>query len=228
MIEENSQIKIVGSFEELTTKKFQGSTNALCWKRELRGNFEELVSKLELKENITEISQEDLLKLSLSEDGIFARNSILEDMKNLEKFGAQPSLNLLQYYEKDDEFDFISTDVYSYHVDRSPVLIDTYLCTYFGAPSDIIKNAECRKKIDIPEVRAQIKNLFDGSEEGFENFIKENFFDLHYEALDSAKPTNLGNSHLWRLAVDHPQQNVQPCVHRAPLENNQLRLMLIC
>jgi hypothetical protein len=29
--------------------------------------------------------------------------------------------------------------------------------------------------------------------------------------------------------VDHPEQQVLPCVHRAPLENNgEYRLLLIC
>ena len=48
-----------------------------------------------------------------------AREIILKDMQLLTDYGASPCLNLLKCYERDDEFDFISTDVYSYHVDRS-------------------------------------------------------------------------------------------------------------
>lgn len=224
-----SQVKIVSSFSELTKTSFQGENNAICWNRTLNGNFEEIVSKLELVDNITEITKDDLLALSLSDEGILARNIILEDLKNLTEFGAQPSLNLLKCYDRDEEFDFISTDVYSYHVDRSPLLIDTYLCTYFGAASDIIKNEEATQKILIPEIREELKKLYNGPEKDFDKFLKDNFFDLHYQANPNAKPTNLGLGNLWRLAVDHPQQPVLPCVHRAPKENDgELRLMLIC
>ena len=48
-------------------------------------------------------------------------------MQLLTDFGASPSLNLLKCYERDDEFDFITTDVYSYHVDRSPIAADNFL-----------------------------------------------------------------------------------------------------
>ena len=224
-----NQIKTVFSFSDLVNTPFQGENNALCWERNLDGNFEEIVSKLELKENITEVSQDDLLQLELSEKGNAAREIILNDLKLLTDFGAQPSLNLLKSYERDDEFDFISTDVYSFHVDRSPVLMDTYLCTYFGAFSDIIANDEVEQKILIPEIREKLKDLYDVSAEGFETFLKDNFFDLHYQPKPNAQPINLGLGNLWKLAVDHPDQAVLPCVHRAPKENDgELRLMLIC
>jgi hypothetical protein len=42
-------------------------------------------------------------------------------------------------------------------------------------------------------------------------------------------PISLGLSNLWKLAVDHPESEVLPCLHRAPKEKpNQKRLMLIC
>jgi hypothetical protein len=82
--------------------------------------------KLELKE-ITEVSIEDLLALQLSEKGNLAREIILKDIQLLTDFGASPALNLLKCYERDDELDFISTDVYSFHVDRSPIETDTFL-----------------------------------------------------------------------------------------------------
>jgi hypothetical protein len=225
----NKQIGIVATFSELITTDFIGDRNALCWYRNLEGDFKEIVSKLQLKENITEVTYKDLLVLQLSEQGNSAREIILNDLQALTNFGAAPVLNLLKCYERDADFDFISTDVYSYHVDRSPIATDTFLCTYHGATSDIIANDEAQQKILVPEIRAQLKDLHDGPEAEFEEFLKENYFDLHYQALPNATPINLGVGHLWRLAVDHPTQLVPPCIHRAPIEREgEYRLLLIC
>ncbi|MCU0189000.1 hypothetical protein, partial [Citrobacter freundii] len=114
---DSNQIRQVSSFPELINTKFQGETNALCWHRDLVGDCKEIVNKLHLKENITEVSIEDLLALQLSEQGNLAREIILEDIQQLTDFGASPVLNLLKHYERDEELDFISTDVYSFHVD---------------------------------------------------------------------------------------------------------------
>lgn len=226
---DNAQISLVSSFSELINSKFQADMNALCLYRDLVGDFKEIVAKLELKENITEVSVEDLLALQLSEHGHLAREIILSDIRLLTDFGASPSLNLLKCYERDNELDFISTDVYSYHIDRSPIETDTFLCTYHGAASDIVPNDQVEQKILIPEIKEKLKELHDGPEAEFENFLEEYFFDLHYQAKPNAKPVNLGLGHLWRLAVDHPKQQVLPCVHRAPVEKDgEYRLLLIC
>jgi hypothetical protein len=178
---------------------------------------------------MTEVYPKDLLALQLSEKGNMARETILNDLRLLADFGASPSLNLLKCYERDDEFDFISTDVYSYHVDRSPIATDTFLCTYHGVASDVISNKQAVQKILIPEIRKKLKDLHNGPSEEFENFLKENYFDLHYQAQPHTAPINLGLGHLWRLAVDHPKQQVLPCIHRAPIENEgEYRLLLIC
>jgi len=226
---DNSQIGVVSTFSELVHTDFKGEMNALCWHRNLEGDFKEIVTQLALKENITEISPQDLRALQLSQRGNSAREIILNDLQLLTDFGASPSLNLLKCYERDDEFDFISTDVYSFHVDRSPIATDTFLCTYHGAASDIVANGQAQQKILIPEIRTKLKELHDGPEEDFEDFLKENYFDLHYQLYDDAEPVNLGLGHLWRLAVDHPKQKVLPCIHRAPVENEgEYRLLLIC
>lgn len=226
---DSRQIKTVSTFPELVQTDFKGEMNALCWYRNLDGDFNEIVTQLRLKENITEVYREDLIALQLSEKGSRAREIILKDLQVLTDFGASPALNVLKCYERDDEFDFISTDVYSFHVDRSPIATDTFLCTYHGAASDIIPNAQAEQKILIPEIRAKLKELYDGPAEGFEEFLKENYFDLHYQLHDDAQPVNLGLGHLWRLAVDHPKQQVLPCIHRAPIENEgEYRLLLIC
>ncbi len=226
---DNNQVRVVTTFSELVNTTFQGEINAICWNRDLLGDFKEIVSKLELKENITEVSTEDLLALQLSEKGILARDIILSDIQLLTDFGASPSLNLLKHYERDQDLDFISTDVYSYHVDRSPIETDTFLCTYHGAASDIISNDQVEQKILIPEIREKLKALHDGLETEFETFLQEYFFDLHYQPKPNSEPVNLGSGHLWRLAVDHPTQQVLPCVHRAPVEKDgEYRLLLIC
>ena len=226
---DNDQIGTVATFSELVQTEFKGKQNALCWYRNLEGDFKEIARQLQLKEDITEVSPEDLLALQLSEMGKKARAIILEDLRVLTDFGASPSLNLLKCYERDDAFDFIATDVYSYHVDRSPIATDTFLCTYHGAASDIIANDQAEQKILIPEIRNKLKALHQGPEEEFESFLKEYFFDLHYQAKPFAQAVNLGVGHLWRLAVDHPKQQVLPCIHRAPIENDgEYRLLLIC
>ena len=126
MFSVSDQIGRVSTFSELVNTEFKGTMNALCWHRNLQGDFKEIVSQLQLNEDITEVSVEDLQVLQLSEKGNLAREIILNDLQLLTDFGASPSLNLLKCYERDEEFDFISTDVYSYHVDRSPVATDTF------------------------------------------------------------------------------------------------------
>ena len=228
-LSDNNQIKVVSTFSELVNLNFQGDNNAIGWHRNLVGDFKEIVDKLELKENITEVSIEDLLALQLSESGHLARETILKDVQLLTDFGASPSLNLLKNYERDDELDFISTDVYSYHIDRSPIETDTFLCTYYGPASDILPHNQVEQKVLIPEIRGKLKKLHDGPEAEFETFLEDYFFDLYYQPKPNTKPMNLGSGHLWRLAVDHPTQQVLPCVHRAPTEKDgEYRLLLIC
>ncbi len=225
----SSQISTVSNFSELINLHFHGEVNAVCWHRNLTGDFKEIVAKLHLVENITEVSTEDLLALQLTKQGNLARETILNDMQLLADFGASPSLNLLKNYERDDELDFFATDVYSFHVDRSPIETDTFLCTYHGAASDLVSNDQVEQKILIPEIREKLKQLHDGPEAEFERFLEEYFFDLHYQLKPNAQPVNLGLGHLWRLAVDHPTQKVLPCVHRAPVETDgEYRLLLIC
>ena len=159
---DNSQIGIVTTFLELIHTDFKGETNALCWYRNLEGDFNEIVNQLQLKENITEVTPKDLVALQLSEKGNLAREIIFKDLQVLTDFGASPSLNLLKCYERDEEFDFISTDVYSYHVDRSPIATDTFLCTYHGAASDIIAKEKKEQKILIPEIQKKLAALHHG------------------------------------------------------------------
>lgn len=225
-----NQIHYVTNFHDLVSTPFQGEMNAICWTRQLEGDFSEVVNKVALKENITTLDGDELRELHLSEQGQLAREIILNDLKLLTDHGASPILNVIKYYDRDDAFPFFPTDVYFFHVDRSPIPTDTFLCTYFGAPSELLPNNQGIQKVLIPEIRAKLKKLYGGADGvGFEDFLSENFFDLHYQALPQAQPISLGIGNLWRLAIDYPESHVLPCLHRAPKEKNgECRLLMIC
>jgi hypothetical protein len=224
-----NQIHCVTNFQDLVSTPFNGEINAICWTRKLIGDFAEIIEKVALSGNITVIEQEELCELPLSEQGQLAREVLLNDLQVLKAHGASPVLNVIKYYDRDDAYPFFPTDVYSFHVDRSPIPTDTFLCTYHGDPSEILPNSQGEKKVLIPEIRDELKKLYHGADEGFESFLSEHFFDLHYQAKPNARPISLGLGHLWRLAVDHPESQVPPCIHRAPNEKSgKSRLLLIC
>ena len=224
-----NQIQSVTNFQDLVSTPFHGEINAICWTRELTGDFSEIVKQLNPSENIRVLDHEDLFELQLSEQGQLAREIILNDLQALKAHGASPILNLIKCYERDDAYPFFPTDVYSFHVDRSPVPTDTFLCTYYGESSEILPNSQGEQKVLVPEIRNELKKLYRGTDAEFESFLREHFFDLHYRAKPNASPVSLGQGHLWRLAVDHPESQVLPCLHRAPKEKTgQNRLLLIC
>jgi len=223
------QIRCVTNFQDLVSIPFQGEVNAMCWPRKLRGDFSEIVEKIALTENMAAIEEEELLELQLSGEGQLARNILINDLKALRDHGASPVLNVIRHYDRDESYPFFPTDVYSFHVDRSPVPTNTFLCTYYGEPSEILPNPQGIQKVQIPEIRDELRKLYGGPEEGFESFLSEHFFDLHYQAMPDVRPISLGIGHLWLLAVDHPGSQVLPCLHRAPKEKpGQHRLLLIC
>jgi hypothetical protein len=224
-----NQIQCVANFQDLVNTPFQEKINAICWARELMGDFAEIVKLVEPNGNMVELDEDKLHALQLSEQGQLARETLLNDLTLLRAHGASPVLNVINCYERDDSNLVFPTDVYSYHVDRSPVPTDTFLCTYSGESSDIIPNSQAEQKIRVPEIRDQLKKLYSGADEGFETFLSENFFDLHYQPKPLASPISLGLGNLWKLAVDHPKSQVLPCLHRAPKEKTgQKRLLLIC
>ncbi len=221
------QIQRVTNFQELVSTPFNAEINAIGLIRNLMGDFAEIVSKVELNKNITVIDEELLRELTLSEQGNLAREIILNDLQLLTAYGAAPVLNVIKSYERDEDFPFFPTDVYSFHVDRSTVPTDTILCTYYGAPTEIVPNSAVVQKIMVPEIRDELKKLYGNDDEGFDDFLTENFFDLHYQTKPNALPFSLGIGHIWRLAIDYPESKILPCIHRAPKEKTK-RLLLIC
>lgn len=219
----------VESFQDFVETPFQGYINAIAWKRTLEGDFAEIIQKLDVKENIKEISEQELYALQLSEQGQIARDTITNDLLLLKEHGASPVLNVIHYYERDEDFPLLPTDVYSFHVDRSPIPTETILCTYHGAASEIVPNEQATQKILIPSIKEELKKFHQGTEETFDSFCQEFFFDLHYQAHENAEIMNLGLGNIWKLAVDHPTSQVLPCLHRAPKEiEGEKRLLLIC
>ena len=224
----SSNLLHVNNFQELISTPFQGTINAISWSRELEGDFEEIVNAITFEGTMLEIDEEDLLALDLSKAGKLARETILTDFKLLQELGASPVLNIISNYEA-DEHPFFPTDVYSFHVDRSPIATDTFLCTYYGDSSELIKNQDAIQKIQISEIREKILLEYTGEAADFEAYVSEHFFDLHYQAMIDATIIHAEIGHLWRLAVDYPGSKVLPCIHRAPIEKNGWkRLMLIC
>ena len=223
------QTGFVSNFKDLVSTPFSGDMNAICWNRTLTGDFAEIVNKVALNENIAELDETTLRELTLGEPGKLAREILLDDWKLLKDHGASPSLNVIRCYERDDACPFFPTDVYSFHVDRSPVPTDTFLCTYYGEPSELVPNAQAQQKVLVPDIRAELKKIYRGAPEEFDSFLEEHFFDLHYLANPAAQPVSLGTGNLWKLAVDHPGSKVPPCIHRAPREKTgQHRLLMIC
>jgi hypothetical protein len=84
--------------------------------------------------------------------------------------------------------------------------------------------------VDVPELRAELRQLYGGgNDDGFREFLNENFLDLHYKPLPHALPFSFGLGHLWRIATLYPGNPVPPCIHRAPatLPGQPPRLLLI-
>ena len=169
----DNNINCVTNFQDLVTIPFKGNMNAVCWVRNLTGDFSEIVNKIALNENLMVLDEDDLCELVLREQGQIARKILLNDLQLLKAHGALPNLNLIRYYDKDDTYPFFPTDVYSFHVDRSPAPTDTILCTYHGASSEILPNAQAEQKVLVPEIRDRLKHIYIGPEEEFESFLKE-------------------------------------------------------
>ena len=225
----NPRIRVVGSFDELVATPLAGGVNALCWPRTLAGDFGEVVAALGAGEGIEPVDEARLGALALSDAGRAARDVLLADLRLLRDRGLAPELNCIHAYPRDEDDAIVPVDVLSFHADRAPVEAATCLCTYHGAPSEALPNEDCRRKIDVPAIRAGLLRAYGGADdEGFAEFLREHCYDLHYAPAPGAQPWSFGRHHLWRIAVEWPGSPVPPCVHRAPAQlPGHPRLLLI-
>ena len=211
------RIKVVKSFYELVTTPLAGEINALCWERTLPGDFREIVERLGGGEGIVPVGDSRLDVLSLSDAGKVARDFLLEDQQLLRSCDLAPGLDCIHDSPRDVGGGPFPVDVFSFHADSSTAAADTYLCSYTEAASEILRNDEARRRVDIPETRAELLKLFGGEDNSdFLEFLNEHYYDLHYAPAAGARPSSFGLGNLWRIATDYPGSPVPPCIHRAP------------
>lgn len=222
---------VVHGFEALAAHRFEGGVNALCWPRVLDGDFGEVARLLAPADGLVVVDVEKLGALSLTALGRRAADVMAADLARLDALGRDPVLNCITAYAGDDRGLSIVTDVMSFHVDRAPIEADTWLCTYHGASSEGLDNDHARRHIDDPARRAALYAMSGcDDDETFAAYVHEGSFDLHYEAIDGARPFVYGVGPLWRLAVSWPGSAVPPAIHRAPrtAPGDAPRLLLIC
>jgi hypothetical protein len=224
------RIKLVNSFRELITTPFGNGVNALCWPRTLPGNFSEVVQHLATIEAITTLDDSRLLSLPVSAAGRVAIDTLLEDQRLLREHDLDPVLNCINGYPRDEHPGPVPTDVFSFHTDSATVETDTWLCTYHGPASEGLRNDQAQRRVDIPETRAALLKIYGREDgDGFNEYLNENCYDLHYAPVPEARPFSFGLGNLWRIAVDYPGSPVPPCIHRAPATRpgDPPRLLLI-
>ena len=224
------RIRVVGSFDELVSARFGDGVNALCWPRVLPGDFGEVVERLSVSAGITTLDDARLKALALSAGGMVAREFLLRDQKLLRAHDLSPVLDCINGYVQREEEGPVPTHVQSFHTDSATEEADTWLCTYFGDPSEGLRNDEAQRRVDMAKTRAELLTLYGGEDdEGFVEFLHGNFYDLHYAPLPQARPWSFGPGNLWRIACEYPGSPVPPCIHRAPatVPGQPPRLLLI-
>jgi len=213
------RIAVVDSFEALAAFRFGPVVNAVCWPRQLPGDFDEVAALFAGDDDITSLDEAGIeaLKPRLTSNGIAAADALIADLKQMRGRDLQPSLECVPRYERDDAAATVPTDVYSFHADRAPVPADTWLCSYNVAASELIANEDAIRRIDVPETHAALLAEFaESGESDFDDYVRENCYDLHYAAKQGAVPVSFGFGNLWRIAIAYPGCPVAPCVHRAP------------
>jgi hypothetical protein len=211
------RIAVVGSFDELVGTPMAGRVNAICWPRDLPGDFAEVLAALDPGDGISHVDEPRLAGLPVGPAGRTAVATLLADLQRLRERGHEPGVDCVRGYSRDQQDRDLPTDVMSFHVDSATVPTDTFLCTYAGAPSEGLRNDEAVRRIDDPDLRARLLARHGGADgDGFRDYLTEHFHDLHYRPVSGARPFSFGVGNLWRIAVAWPGCPVPPCVHRAP------------
>lgn len=225
-----TRTRTVASLVELANTPLAAGINAICWPRVLPGDAAEVAWSLEVNEPVASLEEAALRRLKLSEAGRTAVEALIHDLKSLKALGLRPELNCVSGYPRDERPGPIHTDVYSFHVDRAPVETDTWLCTYYGAPSEGVDNDEVTRRVDDLDTRAELLKAYGGADDGgFQEFMADHSYDLHYALKPFAQPYSFGVGNLWRVATQWPGSVVPACVHRAPqMRHGERRLLLIC
>ena len=227
---DHPHVRYVNSIYELVSTPMRDGVNALCLRRTLEGDFEEVIRHLHVERGITTLERDQLLTLPVSAAGKIAIETMLRDQEQLRAYGFDPEIDCVNGYIGHDQQDLMRTDVCSFHVDRATDIADTYLCTYAGASSIGVCHEDVILRAQEPTVRARLLADFGGADdESFLEYLTENYYDLHYDALPNARTFRFGVGHLWRIAIDYPGTDVPPCIHRAPdpIDGEPPRLILI-
>ena len=224
-------VRFVSDFQQLAATPFTEVLNALCWRRDLPGDFADIVTCLGAgRDPVTTLDAAVLHALPLSAQGRIAADTMLADLRLLSGRDLAPVLNCVYGYPRDERAGPITTDVFSFHIDSAPCPTDTWLCTYHGPGSEGLWNADARRLVDLPDTRAALCAAHGGTDDaGFREFLRDNAYDLHFAALPHARPYRFGVGHLWRIATQHPGSVAPPCIHRAPTPSigDPPRLLLI-
>jgi hypothetical protein len=214
----------VDSFAALVSQRWPLGVNALCWPRALEGDFDELARCVAPVRGLADVDPDALDELPLSAAGRAAAAVVREDWARLAALGLAPQLSAVTAYPRDERGWAVSVDVHSFHVDRAPLAVDTWLCTYAGEPTEALGPGEATRRVDDPSTRAALARSVGAAGADLDDALREHDLDLHYAAREA--PYSLGRGHLWRLAVWWPGCRTPPCVHRAP-EQVGPRLLLI-
>lgn len=221
----------VASFDALLNAPWCDGVSALTWRRSLAGDFDAVAAAVGPIDEIISLDAESLLGLSLTPAGALAREQLLADLQMLRAAGLDPSLDVIPLQARAISDAPVVTDVYSWHADSATDETDTWLCSYNVAATETLPTASARRHVDMPEIRAKLLQLYGGDDgEGFRDYLREHYYDLHYVAVSGARPISFGLGHLWRIATLWPGCPVPPCVHRAPqtVPGSVPRLLLIC
>lgn len=224
----------VASAEPFFATPLQGERNAVRWRRPLVGDFDGLARLAAAFDDADRVPLDDAALATLRRGAPPAVRAaidfVLADLALLRVHGHEPSFELLRRYERDLDPD-LPVDVHSFHVDTANAPVETILCTYFGAPSEVLAREDARRCVDEPVLRGHLRQRFEldggGDDAAFAAWLAEHAFDLHFRMRAGAAAFAFARGELCRLAVQHGEAAAPACIHRAPPADGTPRLLLI-